>query len=214
MRFLDINTVIGEHSDQSPHTLTAFLIGVVHRHALGERTAVDTVERQFSDKRVYCDLERQTAQRFFVVGFPFDHVPFFILTLDRGNVQRGRQQCHDIVEKTLYALVSVRTSAQNGGDLHGDRRFTKCRDHLFFFHLFAVKHFHHDVVVVVRTDFRNVLSCFFRLRFHIGGDLFDREVFTRLVVRINESLFSHNVHDSDEIRFFANRQREGHGGGV
>ena len=132
---------------------------------------------------------------------------FGVGTLDSGDIERRRHIVNNSVKKLLYALVSVRSTADNGNELVFDRALSDgCSDFLSGEICTLVLEVSlHEVVVKLGYLLEKVSSVFLSLFLHILGNLFHAHILAEVII-VYICVHLNEVDDASEGRLSADRQ--------
>ena len=108
------------HLQQTADTFLLVLDGVENGFAGLQDAGINAQEGELADIGVGHDLEGQCRERRIVACFTFDFLVVEVKALNRGNVNRRRQEFNHAVEHTLHALILEGGAAEHRLDFAGD----------------------------------------------------------------------------------------------
>ena len=129
----------------------------------------------------------------------------FQVTLDRRDIQRGRQVIDNRIQHQLYALVLVSGTAQNREEFRGADTLTDRRFDFRNRRLFAFQYLHHQFIIVIRCFFDQFSPQLLRLFQHIRRDFLDFHLGSQ-IIRIEDRVHFQQVDDAAECVFRTDRQ--------
>ena len=202
----DILSVVGVHLYDTSHTLLVVLGSVQNGSTCVYSTGIYTEEAQLTNERVSCDLECQCCERLFVRRVAeYFLAGIRIGTLDRRYIQRRRHIVNNSIQKLLYALVAVRSTAGNRNHCVCDGGLTDASLDLVDGDFFVVKELLHQHIVLLCNVFHQALVIFLSLFLHIVRNLFHTDILAEVIV-INIRLHLNQVDDALELVLSADRQ--------
>ena len=119
---LDFFPLVGVHLEQTADALTFVLRGVVDVRAGLESPRVNPEEGQLSHEWVGRNLEREAREWLFVIRVSLGWLTVWKKSLNRGDVDRRREEVDDSIEHRLDALVLERGAAEHRHDETADGR--------------------------------------------------------------------------------------------
>ena len=211
---LDFLTFVGVHLEQTADTFLLTLDGVHDRVTGVQNAGVDAEEGQLADVRVGHDLERESGERSFVLGFTEGRLFVEVETFNRRNVGRGRQELHDGVEHALHALVLEGGTAKHRLDFAGDGTLTKTGDDVLFGEFAVFEVLVHELFGSFRSALNHLFVPFLGNVNEVGGDV---DVFEGHALRLripNDALHLDEVDNAFELVFSTDGHNDGNRIGI
>ena len=208
---LDILSVVGVHLQNTTHALLLILGGVEDRGAGVERTGVNPEETQTAHIGVGHNLESQRGEGLVIRGLAlFLLVGAGVDTLNGGNIGRCGHIVHNGVQQLLYALVAVRSTADNRDHFHSHGSLTDRLTDLVSGDVLTIQVHLHDLIVEHGHGIQHLLTVLLGQIHHVLRNILYPHVLAHLVV-VDVGLHFHQIDDPAEIGLFADGQLDGDG---
>ena len=203
---IDILSVVRMHLEDTSHSFAVVLCCIEDSCTCIYLTGVNTEVAELTNERVSSDLECESCERLIVRGRSFLFLTCFrVYALDVRDIERRRHIVNDSVEELLYALISVRSTANNRNHCICDSTLTDTFLDLINGNFLTAEVFFHDLIILLSNSLEHSFVVFLSLFNHIGRDIFNSDILSEVVI-VNVSLHFNKVNKSLEVVFSADRE--------